>query len=82
MRRRLGLMLFGSVLALPASAQDASRDRADWDAAVRSVAAAAPDRPAKPQDPEGQAGGTGSNDIAQASRGRPVRVILSSPYGR
>ena len=76
----LGAALALSVAATAASAQEASRDRADLDlAAGRAVpvqTAAAVERPPGEKLAEAPPG------AAVAATRRSVRVVLPSPYGR
>lgn len=71
--------------AVPATAQEASRDRAELDAAAgRGVPAAQDETAGRPErgrsaSPPRQAA---LRDEPAARASRPVRVILSSPYGR
>lgn len=86
MFRTAGLALIALAAAGQARAEDVSRDRAEFDAAagrtvptVQDVTRAAPESPR----PGGQAR-QGALRVEPASRParRPVRVILSSPYGQ
>ena len=82
-RAALALVALLALGAGGAPAQDASRDRADFDAAAgRAMAAAEPAPPAGAEPaaatPEGRArGDPGAKPPRQA-----VRVVLPSPYGR
>ena len=77
-RTALAVALAFGVAATAASAQEASRDRADLDlAAGRAVPAqaSAAERPPGERVAEAAPG-------APAATRRPVRVVLPSPYGR